>query len=76
VISFGTTQWYVSNCLAGERVGLEPCDDGRWRVHFAWVPIGLLDLKRATERRTRQLGMLVPIVDPASGRRRRRRYGS
>ena len=29
VISFGTTQWYVSACLAGERLGLEPCDDGR-----------------------------------------------
>lgn len=75
VISFGTTQWYVSACLAGERLGLEPCDDGRWRVHFAWVPIGLLDLKRATERGTRQFGMLDPIVDPALSRRRRRRYG-
>jgi hypothetical protein len=40
------------------------------------VPIGLLDLKRATERRARQFGMLVPIVDPAARKRRRRRYGS
>jgi transposase InsO family protein len=76
VISFGTTQWYVSGCLAGERLGLEPCDDGRWRVHFAWLPIGLLDLKRATDRGARQFGMLEPIVDPALSRRRRRRYGS
>jgi len=76
VISFGATQWYVSGCLAGERLGLEPCDDGRWRVHFAWVPIGLLDLKRATDRAARQFGMLEPIVDPALSRRRRRRYGS
>jgi len=76
VISFGTTQWYVSTCLAGERVGLEPCDDGRWRVHFAWVPIGVLDLHRADERGARQFGRLVPIIDPTLGSRRRRGYGS
>jgi transposase InsO family protein len=76
VISFGTTQWYVSNCLAGERVGLEPCDDGRWRVHFGWVPIGILDLRRAAERNHRNFGTLVSIVDPAGRRRRRRGYGS
>jgi transposase InsO family protein len=76
VISFGTTQWYVSNCIAGERVGLEPCDDGRWRVHFGWVPIGILDTRRAAERNHRNFGVLVPIVDPAPLRRRRRGYGS
>mgnify|MGYP001172697119 CR=1 FL=1 len=76
VISFGTTQWYVSTCIAGERVGLEPCDDGRWRVHFGWVPIGILDLRRAGERNHRNFGTLVPIVDPAPRRRRRRGYGS
>jgi transposase InsO family protein len=76
VITFGTTQWYVSNCLAGERIGLEPCDDGRWRVHFGWVPIGLLNLKQATDRGQRHFGWLEPIVDPALRRRRRRRYHS
>lgn len=76
VISFGTTQWYVSTCLAGERVGLEPCDDGRWRVHFGWVPIGILDLGRAAERNHRNFGTLVPIADPPQHRRRRRAYGS
>ncbi len=76
VISFGTTQWYVSTCLAGEQVGLEPCDDGRWRVHFGWVPIGILDHRRADERNHRNFGTLLPIVDPASNRRRRRGYGS
>ena len=76
VISFGTTQWYVSNCLAGQRVGLEPCDDRRWRVHFGWVPIGILDLRRAAERNYRNFWTLVPIVDPVSRRRRRRGYGS
>lgn len=76
VISFGTTQWYASNCLAGETTGLEPLEDGRWRVHFGWVPIGILDLRRADERGARQFGRLIPIVDPASRRRRRRTYGS
>ena len=74
VFSFGVTQWYVSACLVGERVGLEPCDDGRWRVHFGWVPIGVLDLRRAVQRRNRQFGRLIPVHDT---RRRRRRppYG-
>ena len=74
VITFGATQWLVSVCLAGERVGLEPCDDGRWRVHFGWVPIGVLDLRRAVERGTRQFGALIPIRDP-SRRRHRPPYG-
>lgn len=75
VISFfSTTQWYISTCLAGERVGLEQCDDGRWRVHYGFVPIGILDLKRATDRRDRQFGRLIPIVEP-SPRRRRPPYG-
>jgi len=76
VFSFGAAQWYVSTCLAGERIGLEPCDDGRWRVHFGCIPIGLLDVRQANERGARQFGRLLPIVDPASPRRRRRRYGS
>lgn len=71
---FSMTQWYASICLAGERVGLEPCDDGCWRVHYGFVPIGVLDLKRAMERRDRQFGELIPIVDQ-SHRRRRPPYG-
>jgi len=71
---FSMTQWYASVCLAGERVGLEPCDDGRWRVHYGFVPIGLLDLRRALERRHRQFGELIPIAHQP-GRRRRPPYG-
>ena len=73
VISFGTAQWYTSACLPGELVGLEPCEDGRWRVHFGWVPIGFLDLRQATDRRDRHFGRLIPLID-ASGRRRRPPY--
>ena len=75
-ISFGSAQWYVSGCLAGERIGLEPGSDGLWRVHFGWVPIGVLDPRQAETRRDRHFGRLNPIVDPASHRRRRRVYRS
>jgi hypothetical protein len=74
VITFGATQWYVSHCLAGERLGVEPCDDGRWRVHYAWIPIGIMDLRKFEERGPRQFGRLIPIAD-IGPRRRRRRYG-
>jgi transposase InsO family protein len=74
VISFGSTQWILSNCVAGERVGLEPCEDGRWRVYFGWIAIGLLDLKLAADRGNRQFGRLIPIVN-TSRRRRRPPYG-
>lgn len=73
VISFGSTQWYVSGCLADELVGLEPTEGGCWRVHFGWVPIGLLDPRRAAEHRDRHFGRLIPIHD--SSRRRRPPYG-
>jgi transposase InsO family protein len=73
MISFGSTQWYVSVCLADQLVGLEPTEGGCWRVHFGWVPIGLLDSRRATERRDRHFGHLIPIHD--SSRRRRPPYG-
>jgi len=71
---FNMTQWYASVCLAGERVGLEPCDDGRWRVHYGFVPIGMLDLRRALDRRERKFGELIPILRQ-SHRRRRPPYG-
>jgi transposase InsO family protein len=75
VITFGTTQWYVSHCLAGQRIGLEQCNDGRWRVHFAWIPIGIIDLRSHEERGPRQFGRLQPIPETTRSRRRRR-YGS
>lgn len=74
VISFGATQWYVSICLAGERVGLEPLTDGLWRVHFGSVSLGLLDPRRGVERGWRQFGRLVPLTDGVEPHRRRRPY--
>ena len=74
VITFGNTQWYVSHCLAGQRLGLEECDNDCWRVDFSSMPIGILDVTHGLERRDRRFGLLVPIVDLTSKKRRRRLY--
>lgn len=70
VISFGAAQWYVSGCLAGQRVGLEPIDGGCYRVYFGAIALGLLDPRRFDERRRRQFGRLIPIRDDHPRRRR------
>jgi transposase InsO family protein len=51
---------HVTQALAGERIGLEPVEDGVWMAHFAGHPLGLFD-----ERRGR--------IEPLSGTRKRRR---
>ena len=70
VITFGQTQWYLSNCLANQRIGIESIEDGCWRVHFGSVPLGLIDLRRAVNRNARRFGLLVKL--PSEQRRRRR----
>jgi hypothetical protein len=74
VISFGTTPWYVSACVAGQVVGLEPVAEGCWRVFFGWIPLGLLDPRRFEERRERQFSRLLPIPDDTGQAGRRRPY--
>ena len=74
VISFGATQWYVSACLAGQRVGLEPIDGGGYRVYFGEIALGLLEPRHFDERRQRQFGRLVPIQNETDSPRRRRLY--
>jgi hypothetical protein len=64
----------VSQCLAGERVGLEEGENHGWRVYLGSMPIGVLDLARAAGRRDRRFGLLIPIVDLPSSRRYRRRH--
>lgn len=73
VISFRGTQWYLSLCLAGELVGLEAVDDGRWAVHFGPVALGVLDVREATARGSRTFGVLVRMDGQVTSRRRRRR---
>jgi len=50
--SDGSMTWrndsvFVSKALAGERIGLEPIDDGIWRLHFCQFAIALLDERGA-----------------------------
>jgi transposase InsO family protein len=73
VISFQETQWYLSNCLAGELVGLEERDDDRWTVHFGPIELGVLDVRTAKTRGWRQFGLLVRTDGAITPHRRRRR---
>jgi transposase InsO family protein len=73
VISFRDTQWYLSNCLAGELVGLEEVDDERWKVYFGPVELGVLDVRSAKARGSRHFGLLVRADGTIVSRRRRRR---
>lgn len=56
VSSCGRMRWwtakiFVGRALSGETVGLEPIDDGQWRVWFYEYPIGILDERRRVIRR-------------------------
>jgi transposase InsO family protein len=74
VISFERTQWYLSGCLKNEIVGLEEVSDGRWRVHFGPVVLGILDVRNMKERRDRNFGTLVRFDGEVTRKRRRRPY--
>lgn len=57
----GTMRWwsqsiFVGKALVGEAVGLEPTEEGRWRVWFFDYPLGIFDEgKRSIQKRTDQL---------------------
>ena len=72
VISLRETQWYLTNCLAGELVGLEEVDDDRWRVSFGPIELGVLDVRNAKARGARQFGLLVRSDGAVTSHRGRR----
>jgi putative transposase len=72
VISFRGTQWYLTNCLVGELVGLEEVDDDRWKVCFGPIELGVFDVRNATARGSRHFGQLVRTDGTIVSRRRRR----
>ena len=74
VISFNRSQWYVSNAVEGELIGLEEVDDDRWKVQFGPIPLGILDSRRARERGTRAFGTLIRADGAIEARRRRSLY--
>jgi len=60
VISVDGVQFYISNCVDEEYLGLEAVGDGCWKVYFGPIPLGLLDARRAKPLRNRRLfGVLV-----------------
>ena len=48
------TQIFISKCLGGELIGLEPTDDRYWDVHFATFPLARFDSHKL---------VLQPMVD-------------
>jgi hypothetical protein len=72
MISCGETQWYLTNGLAGELVGLEEADGDRWRVYFGPIELGVLDVRNAKARGHRHFGLLVRSDGTILSRRRRR----
>ena len=51
VRSNGEIKWrgelvFVSQVLDGEPVGIEPTEDGQWRVRYAHIDLGFIDLER------------------------------
>lgn len=57
VAAGGQIRWradrvFVAHALAGEPVGLEAIAEDRWRVWFSFYPVGLLDARTLTIRRS------------------------
>lgn len=49
----GSMKWdggfiFVGEAMAGEQVGVEPRDDGHWRVHLGVLPLGVLHERSRT----------------------------
>lgn len=53
-------------------MGLDEVDDDCWTVYFGPIEIGVLDVRNATARRSRQFGLLVRTDGEVASRRRRR----
>jgi transposase InsO family protein len=73
VISVDGVQFYISNCVDEEYLGLEPVGDGCWKVYFGPIELGLLDARRAKPLSNRRL--FGVLIRPDGTPRRRRFYG-
>lgn len=71
VISVDGVQFYISNCVDEEYIGLEPVGDGCWKVYFGPVELGLLDPRRAKPLSNRRLFSILVRTDGSQ----RRFYG-
>jgi transposase InsO family protein len=60
VISFAGTQWYVSGALREQWLGLQSLNEGRWKVFFGPIELGIADIANAKKRGYRHFSLLVP----------------
>lgn len=73
VISIDHTQWYISGCLKNELVGAEEVADGRWKVYYGPIPLGIIDARNVEHRRNRYFGSLVRLDGDITQWHRRRK---
>ena len=52
---------FISKRLVGERIGLIEIEDGLWRVYFAHLELGILDLERMKGLRTGKVYAMSPV---------------
>jgi hypothetical protein len=64
---------YLSNCLAGELVGLEEVDDNRWTVYCGPIELAVFDARSAKARGMRQFGVFIRADSGITRRRNRSR---
>ena len=55
---------FVAHALQGERVGLEPIEERRWRVWFSFYEIGVLDAEKLAIRRPEGRAWASPDLAP------------
>jgi transposase InsO family protein len=73
VISVDGVQFYISNCVDDEYVGLEPVGDDCWKVHFGPIELGMVDPRRAKPFCNQRLFGVLVRSDGSEQRRYRRR---
>ena len=56
---------FLSQVLVGEPVGLEPLDEGRWRVHYGPIALGHLTAEGRFEHPKSKWGPACGFVDSA-----------
>lgn len=77
IISFEGVQWYLTNCLGGQTVGLESCGSDRWKVYFGRQLLGVIDTSAAEERGRRRHAVMVRDdgLVTMTAKKKRRFYG-
>jgi transposase InsO family protein len=75
VVSVDGVQFYISNCVDEEYIGLESIDDGCWKAYFGPVVLGMLDARRAKPLSNRRLFSVLVRLDGTQRRFYKRALG-